>query len=62
MHPAVTKFWWPDDHAWCVANEIDFDFTCVGGSPALIDDLLRLADLEVQPATLTVAEDAESAN
>lgn len=28
---------WPDDHAWCVATEIDFDNTLVGGSRPLID-------------------------
>jgi hypothetical protein len=42
--------WWPDDRAWCVASEIDFHSTCVGGSRRLIDRLLgdpRLEALEV---------------
>jgi hypothetical protein len=30
-------YWWPDDRAWIVASEIDFDYTCIGGSRALID-------------------------
>jgi hypothetical protein len=29
--------WWPDDRAWFVATEIDFDSTVVAGSSALID-------------------------
>lgn len=31
---------WPDDHSWCVATEIDFDSTLVGGSRALVDAIL----------------------
>jgi hypothetical protein len=38
---------WPDDHAWCVATEIDFDSTLVGcskecASALLTDDRLKL--------------------
>jgi hypothetical protein len=39
--------WWPDDRAWCAGNEIDASFTCIGGSRALIDELLARHDLEV---------------
>jgi hypothetical protein len=38
--------WWPDDRAWCVASEIDFCSTYVGGSPALIERLLGDERLE----------------
>lgn len=31
---------WPDDHAWCIATEIDFDSTLVGGSRELVDAIL----------------------
>ncbi|MCA0252847.1 MAG: hypothetical protein LCH76_11285 [Actinobacteria bacterium] len=31
---------WPDDHTWCVATEIDFDSTLVGGSRELVDAIL----------------------
>jgi hypothetical protein len=41
------SLWWPDDRAWCVGNEIDSSFTCIGGSRALIDELLARPDLEV---------------
>ncbi len=42
--------WWPDDRAWCVASEVDFHSTYVGGSRRLIDGLLgdeRIEALEV---------------
>ncbi len=43
------NLFWPDDRTWCVASEIDFDSTVVGGSAALIDELLRSPDLEAWP-------------
>jgi hypothetical protein len=45
------NLWWPDDHAWCVASEIDLPWTYVGGSAALIDDLLADVRVEAQPAS-----------
>jgi hypothetical protein len=53
------NLWWPDDQVWCVASEIDFPYTYVGGSKALIDDILRHPDLEALPATV---EDGVNAN
>jgi hypothetical protein len=43
------NLWWPDDHAWCVASEIDLPWTYIGGSAALIAGLLADDRLEVQP-------------
>jgi hypothetical protein len=40
------SIWWPDDRAWCAANEIDASFTCIGGTRALIDELLKHPELE----------------
>jgi hypothetical protein len=40
-------FFWPADHAWCVATEVDYDSTFIGGTQALIDDLCASAELEV---------------
>lgn len=37
---------WPADQAWCLATEIDFDSTLVGGSRELIDAILAIASLE----------------
>jgi hypothetical protein len=45
------NLWWPDDRAWCVATEIDLDSTYVGGSGALIRELLddsRFEALQVE--------------
>jgi hypothetical protein len=40
---------WPDDHAWVLATEIDFDSTLVAGSRALVRELVRAPGLEVLP-------------
>jgi hypothetical protein len=47
------NLWWPEDRAWCVASEIDFPYTYVGGSTKLIEEILGHPDLEALPATLT---------
>ena len=39
---------WPADHAWFVATEIDLPWTGVGGSAALIEDLVSAQGLEVE--------------
>lgn len=38
--------WWPDNRVWCVATEIDFDSTLVGGSEALVEHIVGNPDLE----------------
>ncbi|MTD15001.1 hypothetical protein GIS00_13740 [Nakamurella sp. YIM 132087] len=38
--PQSPNLLWPADRSWCVATEIDFDSTLVGGPAALINDLL----------------------
>lgn len=40
------NLFWPSDHAWCVATEIDFDSTLVAGSTGLIEAVLAAADLD----------------
>lgn len=37
---------WPQDHAWAVASEIDWDSTIVGGPRSVIDAILDDASLE----------------
>jgi hypothetical protein len=44
------NLWWPDDHAWCVASEIDFRSTYLGGSRTLIDRVLDDERFEALPA------------
>jgi hypothetical protein len=40
---------WPDDHAWVLATEIDFDSTLVAGTRALVRELVETPGLEVLP-------------
>lgn len=47
------NLWWPDDHAWCVASEIDFPYTYAGGSQDLIDAIVKDPAIEALPATDT---------
>ncbi|MEP7054407.1 MAG: hypothetical protein ABI912_04090 [Actinomycetota bacterium] len=44
--PQAPNIIWPVDQAWCVASEIDFDSTLVGGSGALIASVLAEPRLE----------------
>jgi hypothetical protein len=47
------NLWWPDDLAWVVATEIDFAWTYVGGTRALVEALLSDGRIEALPAQLT---------
>ena len=48
FRPGTRSPWllWPDDHAWCVATEVDLDSTLVGGPRALVDAVLADETLE----------------
>lgn len=48
------SFFWPDDHAWCVATEVDVDSTLVGGSAALVEAIVA------EPALEALAIDADA--
>lgn len=37
---------WPADHAWCLSTELDAEYTIIGGTHALADDLLTTAGVE----------------
>jgi hypothetical protein len=43
------NLWWPDDRAWCVATEIDFTWSYIGGSSACIEQILGDSELEAIP-------------
>jgi hypothetical protein len=43
------NLFWPQDRSWCVASEIDFDSTVVGGSKDLVAGLLSAPGLEAWP-------------
>ena len=47
------NLWWPDDRAWCVATEVDAEWTYVGGSRECISQLLSDPMLEAYPVTPT---------
>jgi hypothetical protein len=49
--PQSPNLFWPADQAWCVASEIDFDSTLVGGPLRLIDAILRTPELDAWPIT-----------
>ncbi len=40
---------WPDDHAWVLVTEVDYDSTIVGGSPELIRAICADPRLEALP-------------
>lgn len=40
---------WPDDHAWLLATEIDFDSTLIAGSTALIREFVQAHGIEALP-------------
>ena len=40
---------WPDDHAWVLATEIDFDSTLVAGTRALVEELVHTPGVEALP-------------
>lgn len=46
--PYTANIMWPAGREWFLATEIDFDCTYIGGSAALINDLLVSEDLDVQ--------------
>jgi hypothetical protein len=59
--PQSPNLFWPADQAWCVASEIDFDSTLVGGSARLIEAILQTPALDawgVKPDD-SLADDAD---
>ena len=52
-HGQTANLAWPADHAWCVASEIDLAWTYVGGSKALIEQVLVDEHLEALRAEPT---------
>jgi hypothetical protein len=46
------NLWWPEDRAWCVATEIDFSWTYLGGTESLIDEVLSHPSLEAMRAEI----------
>lgn len=59
-HQDGPNLWWPDDRSWCVASEIDFPYTYVGGASTVIEEVLVHPDLEALAATLDQGITADS--
>jgi hypothetical protein len=62
--PQSPNLFWPQDHAWCVASEIDLFCTLVAGSEALAQALMdhrRLEAWRVHPAD-PIAFDSDQIN
>jgi len=47
--PQSPTIFWPEDHGWCVATEVDADTTVVGGSLDLIVEITNSPLLEALP-------------
>lgn len=45
----LPDLWWPQDRAWCLGGDVDLVSTYIGGSAALITELLAVPELEVHP-------------
>jgi len=48
------SLWWPQDHAWCVATEVDFKTSYIGADRRCAQGLVSLPGVEVA----TVSPDA----
>lgn len=62
--PKSPNMFWPADRAWCVASEIDFDSTLIGGSCDLIQTVLDAPGLDAWPVNPedSLAADADQIN
>lgn len=49
FNPQSPSIFWPEDHSWCVATEVDADTTLVGGSSDLIAEIINSPLLEALP-------------
>lgn len=49
FEPRSPNLFWPSDHVWCVASEIDFDSTLVAGTTDLIGAILDEPRLDAWP-------------
>ncbi|MGW8883820.1 hypothetical protein [Streptomyces sp. NPDC055749] len=45
----LPDLWWPQDRAWCLGGDVDLVSTYIGGSRALIAELLAAPELEAYP-------------
>lgn len=53
LYDQSPSLFWADDHAWLVATDVDLDSTYLGGSVALVREVLAAGHLEAVPARVT---------
>lgn len=46
------NLWWPDDRAWCVATEIDFAWSYIGGSETCVQAVIEDHQFEATPVRI----------
>jgi hypothetical protein len=44
--PFGPNYWWPDDRAWCVCTDTDFDWAYVAGSASSTEEVLSVPVLD----------------
>jgi hypothetical protein len=44
--PRSPNLWWPQDHAWCVATEVDFKTTYIGADRSCAQELIAVPGVE----------------
>jgi len=54
------NLWWPDDHSWCVATEIDLDSTYLGASEACVEEVAASPELEAVRIDVSAGVTADS--
>ncbi len=47
----MASLWWPEDHAWCVATDVDLMTTYVGGPIDAVNRLVADTQLEAVPVS-----------
>ena len=44
--PHDPNYWWPDDRAWCLCTDTDFNWAYIAGSAACIREVLSVPELD----------------
>ncbi len=49
--PDEPNYWWPEDRAWCVCTDTDFDWAYLAGPAACIDEVISVPLLDAYATT-----------
>jgi hypothetical protein len=62
--PQSPNLFWPEDHAWCVASEIDYDSTLIGDTTELVHAIINDPTFDAWPVQPddSLAADADLIN